>query len=80
MATASQRLKFLEESAIALGIKLEGDRDSTPVPTDFIEFASGCQIKSGMEYVPFKLYDYQVELNKLIDRFPRLCIFLRLAS
>ena len=77
MATATQRLKFLEEAAIAAGIDIgiKDKHSQASIPTDFTTFASGCQIKSGMEYVPFRLYDYQVELNKLIDRYPKLIIF-----
>lgn len=49
------------------------DRDdaSLSVPTDFVEFAAHCTIKSGSEFVPFHLYDYQVLLGELLDKYPK---------
>ena len=37
------------------------------VPEDFQEFARLCRIRSGKRIVPFELYDYQIELAKLLD-------------
>jgi len=38
------------------------------ISTDFKEFARTCQIRSGVDFVPFDLFDYQVEISNLIDR------------
>ncbi len=51
------------------------DGDRIVVPTDFVEFASQCIIKSGSEFVPFHLYDYQILLGELLDKYPRHCWF-----
>lgn len=55
----------------------EGSARMNPfgVPEDFQEFAAECQIKSGSEFIPFRLYDYQVELGKLLDQYQRHCWF-----
>ena len=37
------------------------------VPENFAEFAALCQVRSGTDFVPFRLYDYQIELGRLID-------------
>ena len=47
-----------------------------PVPTDFAEFAETCcTIRSGSEFVPFKLYSFQIELAKLIRLYRRVVVF-----
>lgn len=38
------------------------------VPEKFEDFAKLCQVRSGLEFVPFELYDYQIELSNLIDK------------
>jgi hypothetical protein len=45
------------------------------IPTSFPEFASLCRIKSGSNFVPFHLYDYQILLGELLDEYPRHCLF-----
>lgn len=45
------------------------------VPTNFVDFAAECIIKSGSEFVPFHLYDYQILLGELLDKYPRHCWF-----
>ena len=38
------------------------------IPLDFGEFLSTCRIRSGVEVIPFVAYDYQLELNRVIDQ------------
>ena len=45
------------------------------VPEDFQEFARLCRIRSGKKIVPFELYDYQVELAKLLDNYRGIIVF-----
>lgn len=44
------------------------------IPEDFREFAKLCQIRSGVDFVPFELFDYQVELSNLIDKHKGLAV------
>lgn len=43
------------------------------VDENFKKFAASCQIRSGVEFIPFHLYDYQEELGFLIDKYKTLC-------
>jgi hypothetical protein len=52
-----------------------GIEQKIDIPTDFVEFAAQCQIKSGSEFVPFKLYDYQILLGELLGKYPKHCWF-----
>lgn len=45
------------------------------VPERFDEFASLCRIRSGKNVIPFKLYDYQVQLGELIDNYRGVIVF-----
>lgn len=45
------------------------------VPEDFQEFARLCRIRSGKNFIPFELYDYQVELAKLLDIYRGMIVF-----
>ena len=45
------------------------------VPENFSEFARLCRIRSGREIVPFELYDYQIELAKLLDAYRGVICF-----
>lgn len=44
------------------------------VPTDFKEFAQTCQIRSGLDFIPFHLFDYQQEISELFDRCRGLAV------
>jgi hypothetical protein len=44
------------------------------ISKDFGEFLSTCRIRSGVSIVPFKAYDYQLELNRVIDGHPGVMI------
>lgn len=62
--------------AIAKLPQLHKDGDlNLDIPTDFVVFAAQCSIKSGSEFVPFLLYDYQILLGELLDKYPRHCWF-----
>ncbi|HLO51387.1 MAG TPA: hypothetical protein VK211_23435 [Kamptonema sp.] len=45
------------------------------VPEDFQEFARLCRIRSGKKIIPFDLYDYQIELAKLLDTYRGIIVF-----
>lgn len=45
------------------------------VPNDFVEFAAQCQIRSRSSYVPFKLFDYQIEFAKLLSQHRRFIVY-----
>jgi hypothetical protein len=45
------------------------------VPEDFQEFARLCRIRSGKRIIPFELYDYQIELAKLLDSYRGIIVF-----
>jgi hypothetical protein len=45
------------------------------VPEDFKEFALFCRIRSGKRSIPFELYDYQVELAKVLDSHRGMIVF-----
>ena len=45
------------------------------VPEDFKEFATLCRIRSGKKSIPFELYDYQVELAKVLDLHRGMIVF-----
>lgn len=51
-------------------LKIEGGSQKNPytVPESFKDFARLCQIRSGADFVPFNLFDYQVEISDLVDR------------
>jgi len=44
------------------------------IPTDFREFARLCQIRSGTDFVPFELFDYQEEISNLFDTCKGLAV------
>lgn len=44
------------------------------VPLDFKEFAQSCRIRSGVDFVPFELFDYQEEISDLFDRCRGLAV------
>ena len=71
----NKRLARVQSLAIANPFG-EGQKDGVlNIPTNFVEFASQCRIKSGSEFVPFHLYDYQILLGELLDKYPRHCWF-----
>lgn len=39
------------------------------VPENFPEFARLCRIRSGQKFIPFDLYDYQIEVAELLDKY-----------
>lgn len=45
------------------------------VPEEFQEFAKLCRIRSGKKIIPFTLYDYQIELAKLLDNHRGIIVF-----
>jgi hypothetical protein len=45
------------------------------VPEDFAEFARTCMVKSGLDFVPFELYDYQLKIAELMDTCEGIAIF-----
>lgn len=45
------------------------------VPAHFPDFAEQCRIRSGNRIVKFQLYDYQIELASLLDRYRSLVVF-----
>lgn len=50
-------------------------QEALSVSTDFTEFASQCRILSGKRVIPFKLYDYQIELSRLLDTYRGVVCF-----
>lgn len=44
------------------------EKNPYSIPEDFREFAKLCQIRSGVDFVPFDLFDYQEEISNLIDQ------------
>lgn len=45
------------------------------VPEDFPSFAAICQIRSGPKIVPFKLYDWQQELDAIASQYRKIVLF-----
>lgn len=45
------------------------------ITDDFVEFAKSCKIRSGSEYIPFELFDYQIEFAKLLAQHRRIAVF-----
>lgn len=44
------------------------------LPESFKEFARSCQIRSGLDFIPFELFDYQVDVSDLFDQCRGLAI------
>lgn len=81
MAKLHTPLSFQELAALELSRRRSTIRNATPadrfaVPKNIVEFASDCcTIRSGSEYIPFLLYDYQREMLRLIEEHRRIVIF-----
>lgn len=73
--TRRRRSLRIDSVAELLLAEKGGSETLVNVPKDFKEFASTCRIKSGSNFVPFDLYDYQVLLGELLDKYPRHCWF-----
>lgn len=56
-------------------IVLPGQQKGLDIPSDFQEFAKLCRIRSGNRILKFELYEYQVELARLLDKYGSLVVF-----
>jgi Terminase RNaseH-like domain len=61
----------LESKALSL---LNVEYNPYGISEDFKEFAKTCQIRSGVDFVPFDLFEYQVEISNLFDSCRGLAI------
>jgi hypothetical protein len=78
MLTYSRTPILTAKSRNAIKTKQRGDLAPDPnpykVPTDAIEFIRSCRIRTGKGFQRFDLYDYQIELLKLIIEHQSLII------
>ena len=57
-------------------VKRSPEKHSQTIPAKFPEFAEKfCTIRSRSSYIPFKLFPYQVQLAKLLDKYPSVQVF-----
>jgi Terminase RNaseH-like domain len=65
--------KFLHDPALSSASSIDV-YNPYGVPEDFAEFARTCMVRSGLDFIPFELFDYQIELSNLIDRCPGVAL------